>query len=66
MLGVVSRGVLKSDYVHGGDTKLDQRLIAFDDDIERPVSVRMGIVLAMLVFRRQRDRRKEHGNGCRG
>lgn len=66
MLGIVSRSVLKSDYVHGGNTKLDQRLIAFDDDIERSVSVRMGIVLAMLVFRCQSDRCKEDRNGCCG
>ena len=66
MLGIVSRSVLKSDDVHAGNTKLDQRLIAFNDDIERSVSVRMGIVLAMLVFSCQRDRRKEDGNGCRG
>ena len=66
MLGIVSRSVLKSDYVHGGNTKLEHRLIAFDDDIERSMSVRMGAVLAMLVLCRQGDRHKEDGNGCRG
>ena len=64
-LRIVLRGVLESDHVHRGDSKLDHQLLAFDDDVERSVSVLMGVMLAALAVRRRKCGTRQEGGGKR-
>ena len=62
VLGVVLRSMLKTDNVHAGHTKLEHRRLAFHNDVEGSMVMRMGVMLAVLVIRCQRGRSKEGGN----
>ena len=63
---VVLRCVLEADHVHRRNSKLDHQLFAFDHDVERSVSVLMGLMLTVFAVRRRKcGTCQERGGKCR-